>query len=51
MSADLAAAEMDQLSELYLEYHYTPHGPFKMLRLDRYFFALEKVIKERRAST
>ncbi len=36
------AVVIDELHELYLEYHHTACSPFKMLRLDRYFYALEE---------
>lgn len=40
----LTAAAIDNLHELYLEYHHTACSPFKMLRLDRYFLQIEHVM-------
>ena len=42
---DIAARHMmEELAELYAEYHFSSNGPFKMLRLDRYFVDLEKAL-------
>ena len=38
-----ASLEMETLAELYHEYHHSACGPFKMMRLDRYFFEIERV--------
>ncbi len=35
---------MEELHERYIEYHHTPCGPYKMMRLDRYFWELENAL-------
>ncbi len=35
---------IEELHDLYLYYHHTSCGPFKMLRLDRYFWELENAL-------
>ncbi len=41
----LAAIAIEDLVDMFLEYQHSAHGPFKMLRLDRYFEELEKIVR------